>query len=285
MVHNKPMRFRSKENGLFSPSEKERILKIRQFLVLCGFSLIFLTTSCITGSTIPATTSTTILVTTTLPESSTGQDFLQEAEGINVKLDVFPEEGSEDWIARVDLHSIEKQEGLRLSISSRSSRQCKLEIKDKTQTPPPSESSPTTLSWDLDIQKNQSLMFTVFLGNCDTKSEGLVAELYVGAMMQNTTIIYDFATIFMYEDRWQVVYAGTPWPTPTYDPLLPEIPQDFDEESTPTWMVGTPIVTPSDVVTTLIFELTKKAYQTPTPIGTIQSPAHMHTPRTPTLYP
>jgi len=109
--------------------------------------------------------------------------------------------------------------------------------------------------------------------------------LFAGAMMRDTTIIEDSATIFVIADQTRVIYYGTPWPTPTYDPLMPEIPDDYDEEVTPSWVVGTPKVTPSDVVTTLIFELTMTAYHTPTLVGTLPSPTPTSIPQTPLPYP
>ena len=251
-------------------------MKLKLCLLLSCFVLTLFTVSCTSSSTEPV-----------LPDLSTGQYFLREGKGIRVLLEILPDTETTGWIARVNLHSEEQQDGLRVSISSRSSfsRNCSLEIKEGSQTAIPSEYSPTIMSWDLDIAKDQSLVFTVLLGNCSDTSEGLIAELFAGAMMRDTTIIEDSAAIFVIADQTRVIYYGTPWPTPTYDPLMPEIPDDYDEEVTPSWVVGTPKATPSDVVTTIIFELTMTAYHTPTPVGTLPSPTPTPIPQTPLPYP
>lgn len=249
-------------------------MKLKHCLLLCCFVLNLFTVSCMRS-----------LTKTVPPDLSTGQDFLREGKGIRLMLEILPDTETTGWIARVNLHSEEQQDGLRLSIFSRSTRYCSLEIKEGSQTPIPSEYSPTIMSWDLDMEKDQSLVFIVLLGNCNDTSEGLIAELFGSAMMQDTTNIHDSAAIFVIADQTQVIYVGTPWPTPTYDPLMPEIPDDYDEEVTPSWVVGTPKVTPSDVVTTLIFELTMTAYHTPTPVGTLPSPTPTPIPQTPLPYP
>ena len=245
-------------------------MKLKLCLLLSCFVLTLFTVSCTSSSTEP-----------TLPDLSTGQDFLREGHGVSVHLNIDPEAKDGEWTAQINLHTIDQQDRLRLSISSRSSRKCSLMIKEETQTPPPSESSSNILSWDMDLEKDESLIYSVQVSNCDTMSEGLITELMVGAMMQDTTIIHDSAAIFVIGGQTRVNYYGTPWPTPTYDPLMPEIPDDYDEEVTPSWVVGTPKVTPSDVVTTLIFELTMTAYHTPTPVGTLPSPTPTPIPQTP----
>lgn len=245
-------------------------MKLKLCLLLSCFVLTLFTVSCTSSSTEPV-----------LPDLSTGQDFLREGHGVSVHLNINPEAKDGEWTAQINLHTIDQQDRLRLSISSRSSRKCSLMIKEETQTPPPSESSSNILSWDMDLEKDESLLFTVQVTNCDTLNEGLITELMVGAMMQDTTIIRDSAAIFVITDQTRVIYYGTPWPTPTYDPLMPEIPDDYDEEVTPSWVVGTPKATPSDVVTTIIFELTMTAYHTPTPVGTLPSPTPTPIPQTP----
>lgn len=258
-------------------------MKSRRLLLLCVFIIVFLAASCHA----PMPTPTTSMPEFGAPDPSTGQDFLREGKGIRLMLEILPDTETTGWIVRINLYSAEQQDGLRVSIFSRSSltRNCSLEIKMGSQTPIPSEYSPTIMSWDVDMEKDQSLVFTVLLCNCSDTSEGLIAELFAGAMMRDTTIIEDSATIFVIADQTRVIYYGTPWPTPTYDPLMPEIPDDYDEEVTPSWVVSTPKVTPSDVVTTLIFELTMTAYHTPTLVGTLPSPTPTSIPQTPLPYP
>ena len=256
-------------------------MKSKRLLLLCVFIIVFLAASCHARVLTP----TTSIPEIGAPDSSTGQDYLREGKGIHLMLEILPDIETTGWIARVNLHSEELQDGLRLSIFSRSTRYCSLEIKEGSQTPIPSEYSPTIISWDVDMEKDQSLVFTVFLGNCSDTSEGLIAELFGSAMMQDINIIHDSAAIFVFADQTQIIYYGTPWPTPTYDPLMPELPDDYDEEVTPFWDSGTPIVTPSDVVETLILELTMTAYHTPTPVGTLPSPMPTPIPQTPLPYP
>ena len=137
-------------------------MKLKHYLLLCSFVLFLLTASCMKSSTQPVP-----------PDLSTGQYFLREGKGIRVLLEILPDTETTGWIARVNLHSEEQQDGLRVSISSRSSfsRNCSLEIKEGSQTAIPSEYSPTIMSWDLDIAKDQSLVFTVLLGNCSDTSK------------------------------------------------------------------------------------------------------------------
>lgn len=258
-------------------------MKSKRLLLFCVFIIVFLAASCQAWVLTP----TTSIPEIGAPDSSTGQDYLREGKGIHLMLEILPDTETLGWIVQVNLFSAEQQDGLRVSIFSRSSltSNCSLEIKQGSQTPIPSEYSPTIISWDVDMEKDQSLVFTVFLGNCSDTSEGLIAELFAGAMMQDTTIIHDLAAIFVIGGQTRVNYYGTPWPTPTYDPLMPELPDDYDEEVTPFWDGGTPIVTPSDVITTLIYELTMTAYHTPTPVGTLPSATPTPVPQTPLPYP
>ncbi|NLW36600.1 MAG: hypothetical protein GXY80_14150 [Syntrophorhabdus aromaticivorans] len=256
-------------------------MKSKRFVLLCVLLIAFLAVSCNPTASKPVAS---------IPEfgtsdTSTGQVLLREGKGIRLSLEILPDTDTTGWIVRVNLYSADHQDDLRVSIFSRSTRYCGLEIKKESQTPLPSEYSPTTISWDVDVEKDQSQVFTVLLGNCSDTSEGMIAELFAGAMMRDTTIIQDSAAIFLIGDHTQVKYYGTPWPTPTYDPLMPEIPEDYDQEVTPFWDEGTPKVTPSDVATTLIFELTLTAYHTPTPVGTLPSPTPTPIPQTPVPYP
>lgn len=252
-------------------------MKSKRLKLLCVLFLSFLTVSC----NPPASKPTALIPEFGAHDTSTGQFFIREGKGIRVLLEILPDTETTGWIAQMKLHSADQQDGLRFSIFSRSTRFCSLEIMEGPHTPIPSEFSQTIISWDLDMEKNQSLVFSVLLSNCSDTSEGLIAELFAGAMMQDSTIIEDSAAIFVIGNQTRVYYYGTPWPTPTYDPLMPELPDNYDEEVTPSWVVGTPKVTPSDVVTTLIFELTMTGYHTPTPVGTLPSPTPTPIPQTP----
>jgi len=131
-------------------------MKSRRLLLLCVFIIVFLAASCHA----PMPTPTTSMPEFGAPDPSTGQDFLREGKGICLMLEILPDTETTGWIVRINLYSAEQQDGLRVSIFSRSSltRNCSLEIKMGSQTPIPSEYSPTIMSWDVDMEKDQSLV-------------------------------------------------------------------------------------------------------------------------------
>lgn len=250
-------------------------------LFLC-FCLIFLLISCLSYPNNKITPLTPTSLGNQGVQDDTGRFFLQKGEGVAIKLEVKP--GSTlagAWSIRLNLHIYEAQQRLRVSISSRSDT-CTLKATTEVQDLIPSEISSHTISWDFDSLQTQTIFLNLALSNCSIKNYGLVAELNASAMTQNTSIIYDFATIFSFEDHWQIVNYGTPWPTPTYDPLMPNTFENLEKEITPSWETATPLITPAYSRETLIFELTGKAYRGTTPTVATSTPTLVVAIATPT---
>lgn len=252
------------------------------FALFLGFFLIFLLISCLSYRNYETPTSTPTSLGVQTIQNNTGRFFLQKGEGVEIRFEIEPDaELADTWSIRLNLHIYEAQQRLRVSISSRSDT-CTLKTTTEVQGLIPSEISTNTISWDFDSLPTQTIFLNLALSNCSIKNYGFIAELNANAMTQYTSIIYDYATIFNFEDHWQIVNYGTPWPTPTYDPLMPNTFENLEKEITPSWQTATPLITPAYSRETLVYELTSKAYQGFTPTLETSTPTQVVALATPT---
>ena len=195
-------------------------------------------------------------------QENTGWNYFQHGEGVDVQLDAEPDYVTPGtWIIRMTVHSKEAQKGVNASITVMRDK-CMPAVADHTKAIAPSIVTAQYLGWDLDLGPNQTETLVMLLTNCDAAPYNLVAELHGYVMLApGPVIIFDIVTIFMTENNWELIRYGTPWPTPTYDPLLPEPPADLD---TPFWRTPTPRITPSDAIRTLEYYYTQTYAQMPT---------------------
>ncbi len=211
-------------------------------------------------------------VTSQTVHQAPGVYHYQNGAGMAVKLEVEPAgETYSDWKARISLHASETKNNLMVSINAYMTNTCDLRAEESNSISAV-ESKDKVISWKVDMQPNQALVLEAYLENCGVIEYGLIAELRATAMTQDLNLITDFVTIFAYEDHWNLVRKGTPWPTQTYDPLMPGTPPDFDEPVTIFLGTTTPIATPPNTVETLIYEFTQRSSQNPTLTLTTPTP-------------